>query len=195
MNYEETLTTLHFASRAIKITVHPHINEKIEMKKIKEKLNEFIRIKNLDSILHENHKLEKESNELKSNFNNFKNDLKKRNRRDYRSVSPTNREDEGYTRRKRSGGSHGYHTSNSLSKNRDVGNNVMVYKENSVQNQERENERERDNITIQEYSNITKKFHHIILHLQNELAKSTIQIHNLTEENKMLKEHLAKFQY
>jgi hypothetical protein len=41
MNYEETLTTLQFASRAIKIKIEAKINEKIETKKIQEKVIEF----------------------------------------------------------------------------------------------------------------------------------------------------------
>ena len=66
MNYEETVTTLQFASRAIKIKVNAHVNEKIEMKKIKDKLTEFSKIKNLDSMMQEKNKLEKDANDLKS---------------------------------------------------------------------------------------------------------------------------------
>lgn len=45
-NYDETLTTLQFASRAIKIKVDPHINEKIESNNKGGKLVEFKNLKN-----------------------------------------------------------------------------------------------------------------------------------------------------
>ena len=48
MNYDESFTTLQFASRAIKIRVDAHINEKIEMKKLQDKLIDFAKIKNMD---------------------------------------------------------------------------------------------------------------------------------------------------
>jgi len=38
MNFEETITTMQFASRAIRIKVDPHIFEKIDVKQLKEKL-------------------------------------------------------------------------------------------------------------------------------------------------------------
>ena len=39
MNFEESITTMQFASRAIKIKVNPHIFEKIDIKQIKDKLS------------------------------------------------------------------------------------------------------------------------------------------------------------
>lgn len=57
MNYDESLTTLQCASRAIKIKVNPLVNERIEMKKIKEKLNEIINIKNSETLLKQNNQL------------------------------------------------------------------------------------------------------------------------------------------
>ena len=60
MNYDETFTTLQFASRAIKIKVDAHINEKVEMKKIKEKLIDFSKIKQIEPVS-KNNKDESES--------------------------------------------------------------------------------------------------------------------------------------
>ena len=47
---------------------------------------------------------------------------------------------------------------------------------------------------IQDYSSIAKKFHFMILHLQTEMAKATVTINNLLEENKLLKEKVAKYE-
>ena len=44
----------------------------------------------------------------------------------------------------------------------------------------------------EDYSQITKKFRSLILHLQGELARSIITINGLQEENKILKEKLSK---
>jgi hypothetical protein len=75
MNYEETLTTLQFASRAIKIKVEAKINEKVEMRK-KEKLVEFKNIKSIDGHNDVSKKYEKQDySDLKS-INNLRNDLK-----------------------------------------------------------------------------------------------------------------------
>jgi hypothetical protein len=57
MNYDESLTTLQCASRAIKIKVNPLMNEKIEMKKMKDKLNEMINIKNSEALLKQNNQI------------------------------------------------------------------------------------------------------------------------------------------
>ena len=48
---------LRAKSRAIKIKVNPLVNERIEMKKIKEKLNEIINIKNSETLLKQNNQL------------------------------------------------------------------------------------------------------------------------------------------
>jgi hypothetical protein len=72
MNYEETLTTLQFASRAIKIKIEAKINEKVETKK--ENVIDFKNLKSLD--LNEQKKIEKETDELKNSINNLKNGLK-----------------------------------------------------------------------------------------------------------------------
>jgi len=77
MNYDESLTTLQCASRAIKIKVNPLINERIEMKKIKEKLTEMINIKNSEALIKQNNQIEKDSDDLKNHLTNFKNDLKR----------------------------------------------------------------------------------------------------------------------
>jgi len=44
----------------------------------------------------------------------------------------------------------------------------------------------------QELNNILKKFHYIILQLQNEVSNQALTIYNLTEENKMLREQQFK---
>ena len=94
MNYDETITTLQFASRAIKIKVNAKINEKIELKKIRDKLKDLNKIKNMDLIILENKKLENEANDLKSNFSNLKNELKRvRSKKEMRSKS-SNRDEE-----------------------------------------------------------------------------------------------------
>ncbi len=164
MNYDETITTLQFASRAIKIKVNASVNEKIEMKKIKDKINDISKIKNIDSILKEKHKLEKDANDLKSSFNNFKNDLRKANVDGGRSKS-ANKDEEEDDR---------HYRSNSNMKSQ--------YSVNAV-----------DPVELQEYTAMTKKFHSIIIHLQTELAKSTVTINNLNEENIRLKETLSKY--
>jgi hypothetical protein len=63
MNYDETITTLQFASRAIKIRVNVHVNEKIEMKKIKEKLQEGSKNFDYDSALRDPRKSDKKSHD------------------------------------------------------------------------------------------------------------------------------------
>lgn len=173
MNYDETMTTLQFASRAIKIRVNAHVNEKIEMKKIKEKMNDLVRIKNLDLMMQENKRLDKDANDLKSSFNNLKSDLKRA-----RNKSRGNRDDlssEGQSHYRS-------HSQNHMNMNMN----------NSATNMNNHNDNSQE---LQEYSSITKKFHSIILHLQTELAKATVTINGLNEENKFLKEKLAKMQY
>jgi len=48
MNYDESITTLTFASRAIKIKVNPHIYEKIDVKQLKDKIASNNSLKNLN---------------------------------------------------------------------------------------------------------------------------------------------------
>jgi kinesin family protein 11 len=94
MNYEETLTTLQFASRAIKIKVEAKVNEKIEMRKVKENLMDF---KNLKTIHADNRKSDKETNESKNSLNNLRNDLKVRSKSqvfDDNSISNNNSDNE-----------------------------------------------------------------------------------------------------
>jgi hypothetical protein len=187
MNHDETLTTLQFASRAIKIKVNAKVNEKIEMKKIKEKMNDFIKIKNIDSIIQENNKLDRETNELKQNYNNFRNELKnaRGNKGKDRSTS-RNRYSDGEDEENVTQNSYANHK---RSKSANRGGPRPISSNRGVT--EEENEKTPHN----EYPNIVKKFHYMILHLQNELSKSTLQIFNLQEENKMLKEKLAKLSY
>ena len=83
MNYDETITTLQFASRAIKIKVDPKINEKVEMRKLKEQVIDFKNLKNIDSIIQENKKIEKDAHDLKNSYNNYKNELKNKSKSDY----------------------------------------------------------------------------------------------------------------
>jgi hypothetical protein len=76
VNYDETIITLQFASRAIKIKVHAKKNEKIEMKKIKETIDELKKIKGYDLILHENNLIEKDTTDLKNTLSNVKLELR-----------------------------------------------------------------------------------------------------------------------
>jgi len=194
-NYDETLTTLQFASRAIKIKVNAQINEKIEMKKIKEKLNDFIKIKNIDSIMQENNKLERDANDLKSSFNNIKNDLKKaRSKNDPKDDRQSrNRDrDRGGNENERSRDQDGeMYRSRDRSFEYNSRNKSQGHYSSTGQNFNSNNK----GADIQEYSSITKKFHYMILHLQSELAKYTVAMHSLQEENKGLKEKLAKMHY
>jgi hypothetical protein len=85
VNYDETIITLQFASRAIKIKIHAKKNEKIEMKKIKDTIDELKKIKNYDLILQENNRIEKDTIDLKNTLTNCKNELRnilKKNRND-----------------------------------------------------------------------------------------------------------------
>jgi hypothetical protein len=170
MNFDETITTLQFASRAIKIKVNAHINEQIKTKKMKEKMKEFIKIKNLDSVIQENKTLEKDANDLKSSFNNIKNDLKKAKNRD---------------KEEKSGDYSSYHSNNNNNNNTNTNNRSHTPEPRSKQYNTQ-------NSNNEEYANITKKFHSLIIHLQNELSKSIVTIHNLQEENKMLKDKLSR---
>ncbi len=169
MNYDETITTLQFASRAIKIKVNAHVNEKIEMKKLKDKLQDLTKIKNIESVVQEKNKLDKDANDLKSSLNNLKNDLKRVKNKNERSKS-ANREDAEEVN---------YNRSQS-----NISQKQGQYSSNS-------NLHSADPIELHEYTSITKKFHSMIVHLQMELAKATVMISNLNEENKNLKERLT----
>jgi hypothetical protein len=68
LNYDETLTTLQFASRAIKIRVDPHINEKVDNRKV-QNITEY---KKIDSLIIEKKKQEKDINDLKNKYMNLK---------------------------------------------------------------------------------------------------------------------------
>ena len=147
MNYDESLTTLQCASRAIKIKVNPLVNERIEMKKIKEKLNEIINIKNSEQLLKQNNQLgiqqltylEKDADDLKNSLYNFKNDLKKAKNSNNSNFADGN--DEAVRKMGRSASQEAMYKTN----------NSYVYDE-------------------QELNNILKKFHYIILQLQNEAS-------------------------
>lgn len=76
VNYDETIITLQFASRAIKIKTHAKKNEKIEMKKIKETIDELKKIKGYDLILQENNLIEKDTTDLKNTLSNVKLELR-----------------------------------------------------------------------------------------------------------------------
>ena len=76
MNYDETIITLQFASRAIKIKIHAKKNEKIEMKKIKDTIDELKKIKDYDMILYENNLIEQDTIDLKNTLNSYKNELR-----------------------------------------------------------------------------------------------------------------------
>jgi len=76
VNYDETIITLQFASRAIKIKIHAKKNEKIEMKKIKDTIDELKKIKDYDLILQENNRIEKDTIDLKNTLTNCKNELR-----------------------------------------------------------------------------------------------------------------------
>lgn len=85
VNYDETIITLQFASRAIKIKINAKKNEKIEMKKIKDTIDELKKIKDYEMILQENHNIEKETIDLKNTLKSCKNELRnilKKNRND-----------------------------------------------------------------------------------------------------------------
>ncbi len=173
MNYDESLTTLQCASRAIKIKVNPLVNEKIEMKKIKEKLNEIINIKNSEMLLKQNNQLgniklivEKDADDLKNSLYNFKNDLKRAKYNNTNNFQDGN--EEGQRKMGRSASQEAMYKTNSS----------YLYDET-------------------ELNNILKKFHYIILQLQNEASNQVsivltkaLTICNLQEENKRLKEQL-----
>jgi hypothetical protein len=150
MNYDESLTTLQCASRAIKIKVNPLVNERIEMKKIKEKLNEIINIKNSEQLLKQNNQLgkfclieEKDADDLKNSLYNFKNDLKKakHNNSNYHEGN-----EEAARKMGRSASQEAMYKTN----------NSYMYDE-------------------QELNNILKKFHYIILQLQNEASNQVLK--------------------
>lgn len=54
LNYDETLTTLQFANRAIKISNLTSVNEKIEIKALKESVQKIINQSQPNMLLHEN---------------------------------------------------------------------------------------------------------------------------------------------
>jgi hypothetical protein len=193
MNYDETITTLQFASRAIKIKVHAHINEKIEMKKIKDKLNDLNKITKLDLMINENKKLQRDADDIKSDFKNLRNELKKaKSKSDLRLENEEHNGDRDFNSsknfqdlrsqsysRSKSELQHPAHRSyNSYSSNNNLLNAHSAHLESQVS----------------EFSIISKKFHFMILHLQTELAKNVIMNHNLMEENKILKEKLMKYE-
>ena len=181
MNYDETITTLQFASRAIKIKVNVHVNEKIEMKRIKDKLQELGKIQKTETILQENKKLEKEANELKSNFNKFRTELKKTRGRD---EGDSNYADNHFRS----------NSVNIVERGSFNNSNYNTLQNNNNNNQNNTNiNTVNSSLELAEYSTIAKKFHFMILHLQSELAKATVTINGLQEENKSLKEKLAKF--
>lgn len=76
MNYDETIITLQFASRAIKIKIHAKKNEKIEMKKIQDTLDELKKIKDYELILQQNNMIEKDANDLKNTLKNAQNEIR-----------------------------------------------------------------------------------------------------------------------
>jgi len=78
----------------------------------------------------------------------------------------------------------------SVYKNKSVGSNRygnLYGLDKNYNNKEAEDDLERKK---EEYQAITKKFYSIIIHLQEELGKLTIQNYTLEQENKYLKEHL-----
>lgn len=167
MNYDETFTTLQFASRAIKIKVDAHINEKIEMKKLQDKLIDFARIKQIESMI----------KGVKKNDSLIDNKAKRT------SVTQNNEEvvNNGYANNY----SHQRNKSpdNSNQNNRNsIQNNSMIQNNNSY------------NIISEkeDFASVAKKFHSMVLHLQGELAKSIITINNLEAENRTLKQQLTK---
>jgi hypothetical protein len=165
MNYDETMTTLQFASRAIKIRLSVHINEKIEMKKIKEKLQDLNinKIQKYDSVIKESKKLERDANELKSSLNVLRNELR-------RAKSKT--------------------SSRIIEEEKENKNETEL--ENNHQNNHTTNHQNNLQTPSVEFININKKFQAMILHLQSELARATVTINTLKEENKSLREQLKK---
>jgi hypothetical protein len=165
MNYDETMTTLQFASRAIKIRLSVHINEKIEMKKIKEKLQDLNinKIQKYDSVIKESKKLERDANELKSSLNVLRNELR-------RAKSKT--------------------SSRIIEEEKENKNETEL--QNNHQNNHTTNHPDNLQTPSVEFININKKFQAMILHLQSELARATVTINSLKEENKSLREQLKK---
>jgi hypothetical protein len=167
MNYDESFTTLQFASRAIKIRVDAHINEKIEMKKLQDKLIDFAKIKNMD--LNSNRR--RSEDDINSDQrNNLRQDSRRRN-----SIEKGNSYLTEYNNR-RSKSPDDFHRNNK---------NNSSYSPNQTSPNMIGSEKE-------DFSLVARKFHSLVLHLQGELAKSILKIHNLQEENKILKEKLAK---
>jgi hypothetical protein len=159
MNYDETFTTLQFASRAIKIKVNAFVNEKVEMKKTYEKLIDYL---NIEGIIKDHKISEKDAKELKNNLSKLiqgkANDINK------------NEEN-----------NHSLPQNDSLNKV-----NKIFHSQSAIQNNT-------NNISVvekEDFALVAKKFSSIIFHLQGELAKSILTIHNLKEENRQLKDKI-----
>jgi hypothetical protein len=167
MNYDETFTTLQFASRAIKIRVDAHINEKVEMKKLQDKLIDFAKIKNIENASVRRTEGDGSNNDQKSNF---RKDSRRR------------------TTQEKSNGYLGEYT-HRRSKSPDDSNRNNKYNYTNSPNQNNSNMLGSEK---EDYSQVARKFHSLVLHLQGELAKSILTIHNLQEENKILKDKLSK---
>lgn len=125
---------------------------------MKEKIIDIGKIRNFEAIMKNGKYIDKESEELKNSFHKFKNDLKKAK---YLKSERNKNTMDSYSEEKN------YHSSNNPSPNKKKD---KRYKNNSMDDLKSEevNHQEISN----EYQNITKKFHYIILQLQNELAQS-----------------------
>ena len=156
------------------------------MKKIKDTIDELKKIKNYELIMMENNRIEKDTIDLKNTLTNAKNEL--------RNIVKKARNDEDET------GIVFYifcldSSKRSRSFNKDGGN--KSFNKTSPTN-------DSSMIANEEHSNLVKKFQLMIIHLQNELTKSvnkkkiffiflqTITIHQLSEENRFLRDNLNK---
>ena len=74
-------------------------------------------------------------------------------------------------------------------RNRSIGSNAFNKFYNMDKNYNKENDGNMEG-KIEDYQNIAKKFYSIILHLQEELGKLTVQNYTLEQENNFLKEQL-----
>jgi hypothetical protein len=188
MNYDETMTTLQFASRAIKIRLSVHINERIEMKKIKEKLQDLNinKIQKYDSVLKESKKLERDANELKSSLNHLRNELRRAKSKTSSRINEDHPEN--------------IHHENINNHQENVNNHhenfIKQPSQQNINNQNPNNQNSNNQNNHQmpsvEFVNINKKFQAMILHLQSELARATVTINSLKEENKTLRDQLKK---
>lgn len=156
MNYDETLTTLQFASRANKIKVNAKINEKIELKAKKDE-KEIVELKLKKNVKFNNEETTRSKSEdkFKGNVNNSNISVSNYNNDEHKEMMYKNHNNNNH-----------YHSAN-----------------------------KQEQIHLEEYMNLTKKYFHMVMHLQNELAKATVNILNLQEENKLLKDKLAKTNY